>query len=204
MFSIFHIDIVGLVQTFGYLGILAVVYAESGVFFGFFLPGDSLLFTAGLLASQGLLNIWVLVVFVPLAAILGDNFGYWFGAKIGPKLFTREDSLFFHKHHIERTREFYAKYGVKAIVLSRFIPVVRTFTPVLAGVGGMPYKIFMKYNILGGVLWGAGMLLLGFSLGSTIPNIDKYLLPIILVIIAVSFAPVVRELIKHRKENSFK
>lgn len=204
MFSIFHIDIIGLVQTFGYLGILAVVYAESGVFFGFFLPGDSLLFTAGLLASQGLLNIWVLVVFVPLAAILGDNFGYWFGAKIGPKLFAREDSLFFHKHHIERTREFYAKYGVKAIVLSRFIPVVRTFTPVLAGVGGMPYKIFMKYNILGGVLWGVGMLLLGFSLGSAVPNIDKYLLPIILVIVVASFIPVVRELIKHRKENSSK
>ena len=197
-----HVDIMGLVQTFGYFGILAVVFAESGVFFGFFLPGDSLLFTAGLLASQGFLNIWVLFIFVPIAAILGDNFGYWFGAKVGPKIFTREDSLFFHKHHIERTRQFYAKYGVKAIVIARFIPVVRTFTPVLAGVGQMPYRVFMKYNILGGVLWAAGMLLLGFFLGSVVPNIDRYLLPIILVIIAISFMPIIREMVLHNKKKN--
>ncbi len=196
--SFLHIDIIALVQASGYLGILAVVFAESGVFFGFFLPGDSLLFTAGLLSSQGLLNIWALILFVPLAAILGDNFGYWFGAKVGPKIFTREDSFFFHKHHIERTREFYAKYGVKAVILARFIPVVRTFTPVLAGVGEMPYRVFMKYNIMGGVLWSLSMLLLGYSLGAIIPDIDRYLLPIILVIIATSFSPIIHEVIMHK------
>ena len=198
MSSLFHFDVVALVKTFGHLGILVMTFAESGVFFGFFLPGDSLLFTAGLLAGQGFLSIAVLFVFVPLAAILGDNFGYWFGAKIGPKLFTREDSFFFHKHHIERTREFYAKYGAKAIVLSRFVPIVRTFTPVLAGVGKMPYRTFMKFNILGGVLWSIGLLAAGYTLGSFIPNIDTYLPPIILLIIAVSVAPIVYEIIKDR------
>jgi len=201
MTSLFHIDILSLVQTFGYLGILAVVFAESGAFFGFFLPGDSLLFTAGLLASQDLLSIWVLLIFVPIAAILGDNFGYWFGAKVGPKIFTREDSFFFHKHHIERTREFYAKYGTKAIVLARFLPVVRTFTPVLAGVGQMPYRTFMKYNILGGLLWSMSMLLLGFSLGSVVPNIDRYILPIIFAIIFISFLPIIREVVIHRMKK---
>ena len=199
MIPSFHIDIVGLVRTFGYLGIFAVVFAESGVFFGFFLPGDSLLFTAGLLASQSFLNIWTLVLFVPLSAILGDNFGYWFGAKIGQALFRRKDSFFFHKHHIEKTRVFYATYGARAIVLSRFVPVVRTFTPVLAGVGGMPYKTFMKYNILGGVLWSAGLLLLGYFLGSLIPRVDSYLTPIIFLIIVISFLPIIHEVIKDRR-----
>lgn len=198
MSSIFHFDILSLVQTFGSFGVLAVVFAESGMFFGFFLPGDSLLFTAGLLASQNFLNIWVLLIFVPISAILGDNFGYWFGTKVGPKIFTREDSFFFHKHHIERAREFYAKYGVKAIVIARFVPVVRTFVPVLAGVGQMPYHTFMKYNILGGLLWSLTMLLLGFSLGSVIPNIDRYILPIVFAIVIISFMPIIREVIIHK------
>lgn len=199
--SFFHLDVVALVKTFGYVGILSMTFAESGVFFGFFLPGDSLLFTAGLLAGQGFLNIVVLLFFVPLAAILGDNFGYWFGAKVGEKLFTREDSFFFHKHHLERTKEFYAKYGAKAIVLSRFVPVVRTFTPVLAGMGKMPYRIFMKFNVLGGVLWSAGLLVAGYTLGSVIPNIDTYLLPIVLLIIVASVLPIVYEMIKHKRES---
>ncbi|MDO8604259.1 MAG: VTT domain-containing protein [bacterium] len=194
-----HFDIIQLIQAFGYLGILGIVFAESGVLIGFFFPGDSLLFAAGLLASQGLLNIWILIIFIPIAAILGDNFGYWFGSKVGPKIFTREDSFFFHKKHLERTRDFYAKYGNKAIVLARFIPVVRTFTPILAGVGQMRYKTFLTYNILGGVLWGAGMTLLGYFLGALVPNIDQYLLPIMLVIIAISFSPIIHEVIKHRK-----
>lgn len=194
-----HFDIVALIQAVGYLGILGIVFAESGVLVGFFLPGDSLLFAAGLLASQGLLNIWILIIFIPIAAILGDNFGYWFGAKVGPKIFTRENSFFFHKKHIERTRAFYAKYGNKAVVLSRFIPVVRTFTPILAGVGQMPYKTFLAYNILGGILWGVGMTLLGYFLGSIVPNIENYLLPIILAIIVISFSPIIFEVIKHKK-----
>ena len=190
-----HIDIMALVQTFGLIGLLVIVFVESGVFFGFFFPGDSLLFTAGLLATQGYLNIWALLLLVPIAAILGVNFGYWFGKKVGPRLFAREDSFFFHKRHIERTRAFYAKHGVKAIVLSRFIPVVRTFTPILAGIGAMNYKVFMKYNILGGLLWTTSLLGLGYSLGSVVPDIDTYLLPIILGIIVVSFLPILREVL---------
>lgn len=196
---IFHLDIMALVQTFGLIGLLVIVFVESGVFFGFFFPGDSLLFTAGLLASQGFLNIWALLLFVPLAAILGVNFGYWFGKKVGTRLFSREDSFFFHKKHIDRTREFYAKHGIRAIVLSRFIPVVRTFTPILAGIGEMDYKVFMKYNILGGLLWTTSLLGLGYSLGAVIPDIDTYLLPIVLGIIVISFLPILREVLKNDK-----
>lgn len=198
MLDALHFDIPALVQTAGYVGLFAIVFAESGLFFGFFFPGDSLLFTAGLLASQGLLNIYVLVGLMTLGAILGDSVGYWFGKKVGPKIFTREDSFFFNKRHIERTRAFYAKYGPKAVVLARFVPVVRTFTPILAGVGTMPYGLFLRYNIIGGVLWGAGVTLLGYFLGSAIPSAEKYLLPIILGIIAISFVPIIREVILAR------
>lgn len=198
MSDFLHFDIPALVQTAGYVGLFAIVFAESGLFFGFFFPGDSLLFTAGLLASQGLLNIYVLVGLMTLGAVLGDSVGYWFGKKVGPKIFTREDSFFFNKRHIERTRAFYAKYGPKAVVLARFVPVVRTFTPILAGVGTMPYGLFLRYNIIGGVLWGAGVTLLGYFLGSAIPSAEKYLLPIILGIIAISFVPIIREVILAR------
>ena len=199
MTEFFKIDLTTLIQGFGYIGLFAIVFAESGLFFGFFLPGDSLLFTAGLIASQGTLNIFVLVPLIVVAAILGDNFGYWFGAKVGPKIFTREDSFFFNKRHIDRTRIFYLKYGPKAVIIARFVPIVRTFTPILAGVGSMPYFTFLRYNIIGGVLWGAGVTLLGYFLGMVIPNIEQYLLPIVLVIIVISFLPVVFEFWKSRK-----
>lgn len=197
--DLLHFDIPALVQTAGYIGLFAIVFAESGLFFGFFFPGDSLLFTAGLLASQGLLNIWALVVLMTVAAILGDSVGYWFGKKVGPKIFTREDSFFFNKRHITRTQHFYAKYGPKAVVLARFVPVVRTFTPILAGVGTMPYGLFLRYNIIGGVLWGTGVTLLGYFLGAAVPGVDQYLLPIILAIIIISFLPVFREILRARK-----
>ena len=200
MIDLFHIDLMGLIKTFGYLGIFTIVFAESGLFFGFFFPGDSLLFTAGLIASQGFLNIWILVPLIILGAILGDNVGYWFGAKVGPKIFTREDSFFFHKRHVERTHNFYLKYGAKAIVLARFIPIVRTFTPILAGVGTMPYGTFLKFNIIGGVFWGAGVTLLSYFLGAVIPGIDRYLLPIIIGIIVVSLIPIIVELIKNKQK----
>lgn len=199
MIGLPHLDLIALIQAVGYLGIFGIVFAESGLFFGFFFPGDSLLFTAGLLASQGLLNVWALVALIIAGAILGDSVGYWFGAKVGPKIFTREDSFFFHKRHVERTRLFYLKYGSRAIVLARFVPIVRTFTPILAGVGSMPYAVFLRYNIMGGVLWGAGVTLLGYFLGAAVPGIDRYLLPIVIAIIAVSFAPILVEFIKHRK-----
>ena len=200
MFDFLHFDLMALIKTFGYLGIFTIVFAESGLFFGFFFPGDSLLFTAGLIASQGFLNIWILVPLIILGAILGDNVGYWFGAKVGPKIFTREDSFFFHKRHVERTHNFYLKYGAKAVVLARFIPIVRTFTPILAGVGTMPYGTFLKWNIIGGVLWGAGVTLLSYFLGAVIPGIDRYLLPIIIGIIVVSLIPIIVELIKNKQK----
>ncbi|TSC84500.1 MAG: membrane-associated protein [Parcubacteria group bacterium Gr01-1014_17] len=188
-----------LVTAVGLLGVLAIVFAESGLFFGFFLPGDSLLFTAGLLASLGQFNVILLWLGCTLAAILGDSVGYAFGARVGPKIFTREDSLFFHKKHIERTQAFYARYGKKTVVLARFVPIVRTFAPILAGVGKMEYRVFLVYNILGGFLWTTLLIFLGFTLGSMIPNPDRYLLPIVFAIIVISFLPLIREWWKSKK-----
>lgn len=193
-----HLDLPQLIQAFGYVGLFGIVFAETGLFFGFFLPGDSLLFTAGLLSSQGLFSIWVLTPLIIVGAILGDNFGYWFGVKVGPKIFNRENSFFFHKRHVERTHEFYLKYGAKAVLLARFVPVVRTFIPIMAGVGGMPYKIFARYNVVGGALWGGGMTLFGYSLGRVVPGIEHYLSSIILGIIVISFLPIAREVIIDR------
>lgn len=181
-----------LISALGLAGVVAIIFAESGLFLGFFLPGDSLLFTAGLLASQGYLNIWWLAPAATLAAILGDSVGYWFGAKVGPKIFSKEDSLFFHKDHLLKTSEFYERHGKKTIILARFIPIVRTFAPILAGVGKMDYQTFLTYNIIGGLIWGAGLTLAGYFLGVWVPNIDQYLIPIILAIIVVSFIPVIK------------
>lgn len=188
-----------LVQTLGLIGVIAIVFAESGLFFGFFFPGDSLLFTAGLFASQGHLNIYVLVIGSILAAILGDSVGYSFGRKVGPKLFSREDSFFFHKKHAERAKAFYEKYGVKTIILARFVPIVRTFAPIVAGVGEMKYKTFLSYNVIGGILWAGVMTLAGFFLGKAFPGIGTYLHYIIILIIAISIIPIIIEWIRTRK-----
>ena len=190
-----------LVETLGLVGTVSIVFAESGLFFGFFLPGDSLLFTAGLLSSQGLISLLPLLFLSFLAAFLGDNVGYWFGKKIGPKIFNKEDSFFWNKKHITKSQIFFEKYGKKAIILARFIPIVRTFTPILAGVGLMEYKTFIRYNIVGGFLWTFGMILLGFFFGSLIPNPDKYLLPVIAAIIFISFIPPLLEIIRARKQS---
>lgn len=182
-------ELIPLIKTAGYLGIFAIIFAESGLFLGFFFPGDSLLFTAGFLASQGFFSIWYLMPLVFLGAVLGDNAGYAFGFKVGPTLFSREESILFHKDHLERARIFYEKYGKKAIVLARFMPGIRTFAPILAGVGKMNYPVFMAYNLIGGLLWGVGLPFLGYFLGNTIPDADKYLLPVILLIILLSVLP---------------
>lgn len=184
----------------GYIGITLIVFAESGLFIGFFLPGDSLLFTAGFFASQGKLNIWLLVALSIAAAIIGDSVGYWAGKKYGPALFNREDSLLFKKRYVIKTHEFFEKYGPKTIILARFLPVVRTFAPILAGVGEMRYRTFFTYNIIGGVLWAAGLSLLGFFLGSVIPDIDRYLLPVIVLIVVISTLPSAYHVLKD-KEN---
>ncbi len=194
-------DIISFIKAAGYIGIFGVIFAESGLFVGFFLPGDSLLFTAGFLASQNFLNIWILVLLTFLGAVLGDNFGYAFGRRVGPAIFKKEDAILFKKEYIERTKVFYKKYGGKAIILARFMPVVRTFAPILAGVGEMSYKTFVFYNILGAALWAVGIIWLGFFLGSTIPNIDKYLIPIILVIIILSILPTIIHILRNRKNE---
>ena len=183
------LDPVTILKTVGYLGMFAIVFAESGLLIGFFLPGDSLLFAAGMLASQGLLNIYILIPLTFIAAVLGDSVGYAFGYRVGPKIFKRGDSFFFHKDHLKRAEYFYEKYGSKTIVLARFMPVVRTFAPIVAGMGKMRYHKFLFYNIVGGVLWGIGVLSLGFFLGRAIPGIDRYLLPIIILIIVASVIP---------------
>jgi len=196
---IFGFDLVALIKAAGYLGLFGIVFAESGLFVGFFLPGDSLLFTAGFLASQGFLNIWILAPLAFIAAILGDNFGYAFGRRVGPAIFTRERSLFFHKEYLERARIFYEAHGGKAIVLARFLPVIRTFAPILAGVGRMRWPTFLFYNVIGAVLWAIGLTFLGFYLGNAIPNIDRYLVPIVLVIVIISSLPALLHLVRHRE-----
>ena len=185
-----HFDLVELIRTVGYLGVFTIVFLESGMLVGFFFPGDSLLFTAGFLASQGILDIKILIVGCFIAAVTGDSIGYYIGKKLGPKIFTRNNSIFFHKKHLERAQRFYEKYGGKTIILARFIPVIRAFAPVVAGVGKMDYKRFVTFNLVGGVLWAIGVTLAGYYLGSLIPDVDKYLLPIVGLIIIASVLPV--------------
>lgn len=179
-----------LVKDFGYLGIFITLFLESGVVFGFFLPGDSLLFTAGLLASQGYLNIVGLVVISVIAAILGNNVGYYSGKKAGPALFNKKRSFLFKPERVAQAHKFFEKEGPQSLILARFIPAVRTFVPIAAGIGKMDYRRFLIFNSLGGLLWGVGVPILGYSLGKNVPSIDKYLLPIVFVIILLSALPV--------------
>lgn len=189
MESLLHIDLPTLITTAGYIGLGVIILCETGLLFGFFLPGDSLLFTAGLLASQGLFSIWLLVPLLAAAAIVGDSIGYAIGAKVGPALYKREDSFFFRKRYIEETKAFYAKHGPYTIVLARFVPIVRTFAPTLAGVGHMPYTLFVRYNVLGGLLWTVGLTLAGYFLGALVPGVADYLDAIVIGIILLSLTP---------------
>lgn len=188
-------DLLGLIETVGLIGVAFIVFAESGLLVGFFLPGDSLLFTAGFLASQGFFQvgpvpgIWALSLLAGAGAVVGDSVGYTYGRWMGPRLFNREDSAWFHRKHLERAHAFYEEHGGKAIVLARFLPIVRTFAPVVAGMAEMNYSRFVAFNVVGGVLWGMGVPWAGFFLGSIIPDVDKFLLPIVAVIIAASIAP---------------
>ena len=191
-------ELTSLIQTVGYAGILAIVFAESGLLIGFFLPGDSLLFTAGFLASQDLLSLPALLIGCFVAAVVGDNVGYMFGHRVGKKLFTKQDSIWFHKDHIVKAQRFYEKHGPKTIVLARFLPVVRTFAPIVAGMGSMTYRTFMTYNLIGGGLWVVGLIGGGYLLGGLIPDVDKYLLPIIGLIVVLSVAPTGWHLLKEK------
>jgi len=191
-------SLMALIRSVGYIGLFGIVFAESGLFFGFFLPGDSLLFTAGFLASQGYLSAKLLVPIILLAAILGVNVGYMFGKKVGPRLFYKEDSLFFNKKHLMKAERFYEKYGPMTIIIARFMPVVRTFAPIVAGIGNMNYKIFLVYNIIGGILWTFSLVLGGFYLSRVVPNAEKHLETIIMLIIVVSLTPAVFHIIKEK------
>lgn len=197
-----HFDLEKLVQTIGYLGIFAMVFSESGLFIGVIFPGDSLLFTAGFLASTGVFNIFFLAAICFIGAVFGDNVGYAIGSRYGPKIFNKEDSIWFHKKHLVRAEKFYEKYGGKTIILARFTPIVRTFAPVVAGVGSMNYKTFFFYNVIGGFLWAVGISFAGYFLGRSIPNVDKYLLPIVIVIIILSLLPSVFHLIQERNSKN--
>lgn len=189
-----------LIKTLGLIGVFAVLFAESGLFFGFFLPGDSLLFTAGVLASQGLINYPILLIVTFLAAVLGDNVGYWFGHRVGLKLFEREDSRFFKKHHLLDAQKFYEENGSKTIVLARFVPFVRTFAPIVAGTVKMHYGTFIIYNIVGGVLWAVGIASLGYFLGN-IPIVRHNYEIAILIIIFGSLLPVIWHFISTKEKR---
>lgn len=202
MESILHLfNLEELIRAVGYFGVAGIVFAESGLFFGFFLPGDSLLFTAGFLASQGYLNIWILVTLTTIAAITGDSVGYWFGKKIGPMIFKRPDSFWFSQERVKDAHDFFETHGAKSIILARFIPAVRTFTPIIAGVAGMHYGTFLKYNIIGGVLWAALLPLAGYYLGSLVPDIDQYIIPIVVAIVVASLIPLAMEFLKKRRNR---
>ncbi|MBI2439249.1 MAG: VTT domain-containing protein [Candidatus Moranbacteria bacterium] len=198
--SFFGVDLITLIQAVGYTGLFAIVFAETGLFLGFFLPGDSLLFVAGFLAGQNLFSLPVLIGGLCVSAILGNVLGYEFGRRIGPKLFNREDSFIFKKAHALRAQNFYEKHGPKTIVLARFMPIVRTFAPIVAGVANMHYPAFLLYNIIGAILWTVGLVLLGYFLGSVI-DVDRYLLPIILLIVFLSFLPGIIGYIKEKRSR---
>jgi membrane-associated protein len=198
------LDPTHLINTYGLWGIYAIIFAESGLFFGFFLPGDSLLVTAGLLASTHKagdvhLNLAALLIGCSIAAVAGDQVGYLFGDRVGPTLFRRPESRFFKPDHLHKAREYLDSRGAKMIVLARFVPAVRTFTPIVAGASKMRYRLFVPYNMAGGILWACGVTLAGFALGSSVSHIDRYLVPIIVVVIIVSLIPVVLEIRKTRR-----
>lgn len=180
-----------LVQAAGYVGLTAIIFIETGLLVGFFLPGDSLLVTAGLLASQPEfgLNVYLLGVILTIAAIVGDTVGYHIGKASGPRIFTREDSLFFNKKHLLRAQQFYEQHGGKTIVIARFMPIVRTFAPVVAGVGAMRYRTFLAYNVFGGVFWVWSMLFIGYFLGRLVPGIDQHIDKIIILVVFLSILP---------------
>ncbi len=199
-------DLPHLIQTYSYLGLFLILFAESGLLAGFFLPGDSLLITAGLLARPGSLdgqnlNLGLVILACTLGAAIGDNVGYWIGRRFGKTVFSRSENKFLNPKQIEKTQAFFKKHGPKAIIFARFIPVVRTISPTMAGVAEMPYSKFLVYDLIGVVLWAAGVPLLGYLLGGLIPNLDHYILLVVGLVLVVSFIPVARELWLSRQEK---
>ncbi|MFJ9415386.1 MULTISPECIES: DedA family protein [unclassified Streptomyces] len=188
-----------LIGTFGLIGVLVIVFAESGLLIGFFLPGDALLFTTGLLVTTHKMDwpLWLVCGLIFLAACLGDQVGYLFGRKVGPSLFKRPDSRLFKQENVEKAHEFFEKYGPKSLILARFVPIVRTFTPIIAGVSRMNYRSFITFNLIGGALWGVGVTVLGALLGN-IPFVHKNIEAILIAIVLVSVVPIAIEYLRAR------
>ncbi len=202
----FGIDLVQLIQTVGYVGLFAIIFAECGLFFGFFLPGDSLLLTAGLLAAQGSMHLGLLLVILPIAAVLGPAVGYWFGKKAGPAIFTRDNSLLFRRKNLLAAQAFYEKHGGKTMVLARFMPFIRTFVPIVAGAAEMNYPRFVFFNLVGAVIWAIGVTVAGYLLGNSIPpdKLDKYFLAIVAVVIVISALPALIHMWKEYRHDLFR
>ena len=197
-------DLPALVQWAGYVGLTAIIFTETGLLIGFFLPGDSLLVTAGLLASQpdfGL-NVYLLGILLSAAAIVGDQLGYVIGKATGPRIFTREDSIFFNRKHLVRAQHFYERHGGKTVIIARFMPIIRTFAPVVAGVGAMEYRRFVLYNVVGGILWVWSMLFTGYWLGRYVPGIDQHIEKVILIVIFLSILPGIIGWIRERRRTA--
>lgn len=192
-------DINSLIQSGGILIVAFIVFAESGLLVGFWLPGDTLLLGAGIIAAQGEINLFLLIITVVLAAIIGDNLGYSIGKRTGHKIFNKEDGIFFQKDHVQRAERFYEEHGGKTIILARFIPVVRTFAPLVAGVGKMDRKKFLMYNIVGALLWGAGVVLLGYWFGSKIPHLEQYIQYVLMAIIVFSIGSSLVHILREEK-----
>jgi membrane-associated protein len=190
-----------LIRWGGYVVLVAIVFVETGLLIGFFLPGDSLLITAGLVAAAGSLDIWLLNGLLMVAAIAGDSVGYAIGAQIGPRIFTRPRSLLFDPGHLKRTHDFYARHGAKTIVIARFVPIVRTFAPVVAGVGRMAYRRFLLYNVAGGIGWVASMTWAGFLLGQAVPNIAGHIHLVVAIVIVLSMVPIAVEFVRERRRQ---
>jgi membrane-associated protein len=183
-------DVRAIIAWGGYVGLTGIIFAETGLLIGFFLPGDSLLVTAGLLAATtGVFNLWLLGLLLTVASILGNTAGYAIGRATGPRLFSREDSLLFNKKHLHRAREFYERHGGKTVIIARFMPIVRTFVPVVAGMGEMSYSRYTLYNVVGGIGWVWSMLLIGYFLGSYIPGVDQHIETVIIAVVFVSLLP---------------
>lgn len=199
------VDLIDFIVWASIFGVAAIVFAESGLLIGFFLPGDSLLFTTGFLIHSGLLpvNIHIAVLIIFIAAVLGDSVGYTFGRKLGPRLFNKPDARLFKQEYIKTAQKFYEKHGGKAIIIARFVPIVRTFAPLVAGASHMEYKRFLSFNVIGGLLWAAGVTYLGYALGSLFEKmgleIDHILLPVIVVIILISVLPPAIHVFKDKK-----
>ncbi len=183
------------------IGVALIIFAECGLLIGFFLPGDSLLFITGLFIAQGFIDtpIWLAALILAVAAVIGNATGYWIGYAVGPKLFNRPDSRFFRKEYVDKTHEFFERYGARAVVLARFVPIVRTFITAMAGVGRMDFRVFMTYSAIGGLLWGAGVTYLGYALGN-VPFVKDHIELILLGVVAISVLPIVYEYIKHKRE----